>query len=206
MRNAVGFYWTLPVPWAGFAALPARVDEAAGVSRTIRYQCELIRRHAADEGLRLVAEEVFLELSPDRGSAEIADALRRVERICRERDAALLLVDFAAVQGWRGHRPLEDWASRARIEVRTVYPDGIEIDGAWFDPHDHFARWRERQNEWTRGKAARVGRALAEARARSAAGRTRAEIAAELNAHAIRSASGRPWTAESIGKLLKAEP
>ena len=42
--RAVGFYWTLPVPWAGFTDLPTDVDEAAAQSRTIRYQRDLIRR------------------------------------------------------------------------------------------------------------------------------------------------------------------
>jgi hypothetical protein len=28
-RNAVGFYWTLPVPWAGFTSLLREIDEAA---------------------------------------------------------------------------------------------------------------------------------------------------------------------------------
>ena len=36
MRNAVGFYWTLPVPWAGFVELPEDIDAAAKASRTIR--------------------------------------------------------------------------------------------------------------------------------------------------------------------------
>ena len=68
MRNAVGFYWTLPVPWAGFTKLPKDIEEAAKASRTIRYQCELIRRYARDNGYRLVDEKVFLEIEPDRGS------------------------------------------------------------------------------------------------------------------------------------------
>lgn len=206
MRDAVGFYWTLPVPWAGFAALPADVDDAAKASRTIRYQCELIRRHAKDEGLRLIAEEVFLELAPDRGSTHAAEALRKVERLCREGAAVLLLVDFAAVQGWRGHGPLSEWSRRTRIEVRPVYPDAIAIDGARFDPHAHFAEWRARQAEWMRGKAERSRLALAEARRLCAEGRTNASIAASLNAGHVRSATGRPWTGEGIRKLLKPAP
>ena len=39
-RNAVGFYWTLPVPWAGFTHLPDAVEAAAKASQTIRSQCE----------------------------------------------------------------------------------------------------------------------------------------------------------------------
>ena len=68
VRNAVGFYWTLPVPWTGFTSLPSDIDEAAKVSRTIRYQRNTIRRYAKVEGYRLIHEEVFLEIKPDRGS------------------------------------------------------------------------------------------------------------------------------------------
>ena len=39
----VGVYWTLPVNWAGFRALPLDVDAAAAASRTIRYQRERVR-------------------------------------------------------------------------------------------------------------------------------------------------------------------
>ena len=28
---AVGFYWTMPVPWAGFTDVPKHVDAAAAV-------------------------------------------------------------------------------------------------------------------------------------------------------------------------------
>ena len=51
-QNAVGFYWTLPVPWVRFTSLPKAVDDAAKLSRTIRYQRDLIRRYAADESLQ----------------------------------------------------------------------------------------------------------------------------------------------------------
>lgn len=112
MRNAVGFYWTLPVPWAGFTTLPEDIDAAAKVSRTIRYQCDLIRRHAVENGYTLVAEKVFLEIAPDRGSQYVLEALRPLEAICRAREAVLLFVDFSEVQGWRGHGPLSDWATR----------------------------------------------------------------------------------------------
>ena len=42
-RNAVGFYWTLPVPWAGFTDLPKDIDAAVKASRTIRYQVQRVR-------------------------------------------------------------------------------------------------------------------------------------------------------------------
>ena len=45
-QKAVGFFWTLPIPWTGFTHLPDDVTTAATMSRTIRYQCELIRDYA----------------------------------------------------------------------------------------------------------------------------------------------------------------
>ncbi len=55
-QAAVGFYWTLPVPWAGFTELPKDVDRAAEFSRTIRYQREIIRRYAREHHLQLIHE------------------------------------------------------------------------------------------------------------------------------------------------------
>ena len=84
-RNAVGFYWTLPVPWAGLVSLPNEIDEAAKVSRTIRYQRDLVRRYATDEGYRLVHEELFLEIEPDRGSDLILEPLRKVKKFAKSK-------------------------------------------------------------------------------------------------------------------------
>lgn len=207
MRNAVGFYWTLPVPWAGFTTLPEDIDAAATVSRTIRYQCELIRRHAKERNYQLVAEKVFLEIAPDRGSQYVLDALRPLQAICRAEQAVLLHVDFSEVQGWRSHGPpLSDWARHALVEVETVYPDETQIDGGFFDPHHHFADWRKWQDEWTASKPERVARALAAAGRLRDAGRTHKAIAQELNDEGIPSATGKPWTADSIGKLLSTAP
>lgn len=206
MRNAVGFYWTLPVPWAGFTTLPEDIDTAAKLSRTIRYQCELIRRHAKDRNYRLVTEKVFLEIAPDRGSRHVLEALRPLEAICRAEDAVLLHVDFSEVQGWREHGPLSDWASHARIKVETVYPDEIQIDGGGFDPHRHFHDWRRRQNEWSASKPERISRARAAAVRLRDEGLTHKAIAQRLNDERIRSATGKPWTADSISKLLGAGP
>jgi hypothetical protein len=92
--NAVGFYWTLPVPWAGFTTLPKAVDEAAKLSRMVRYQRDLIRRYARAEAFELVHEEVFLELYPDRASKLVLEPLRRVKSICETRNAILALSRF----------------------------------------------------------------------------------------------------------------
>ena len=206
MKNAVGFYWTLPVPWAGFTALPEDIDAAAEVSRTIRYQRELIRRHADEGNYRLVAERAFLEIEPDRGSEYVIDALQPLEAICRTEHAVLLLVDFGAVHGWRSHRHLSVWlkaaAQRAGIEVEALYPDEVLIDGAEFDPSAHFSGWRMRQREWIASKDERVAKAHEAAQRLHSAGKTFESIAKDLTKDAVRSATGKPWTADSVRKLL----
>ncbi|MCE5972434.1 recombinase family protein [Sinirhodobacter sp. WL0062] len=202
MRNAVGFYWTLPVPWAGFTELPKDIDEAAKASRTIRYQRELIRRYAKEHNLRLVAEEAFLEIKPDRGSEYVLDALRSAEKICREKNAQLLYVGFSEVHGWRGHGPLEAWVGRAGIDVDELYPDEIEVDGAKFDPHAHFGIWRKRQYEWSAKKQERVSLAKEEALKLRETGETYRDIAFRLNEANIRSATGKLWTEDMVRHLL----
>jgi len=204
MRHAVGFYWTLPVPWAGFTTLPEDIDAAAKVSRTIRYQCERIRRHARERNYQLAAEKVFLEIAPDRGSPYVLDALRPLEALCRAQDAVLLLVDFSEVQRWRSHQPLSDWAKHASIEVETLYPEEIRIDDGVFDPDHHFSDWRQRQQEWTASKPQRVARARAAAGRLRDAGRTHLAIAQQLNDAGIPSATGKPWTADNVRSLLGA--
>lgn len=203
MRNAIGFYWTLPVPWAGFTALPEDIEAAARSSCTIRYQCELIRRYARENHYRLVAEKVFLEIEPHRGTEYVLGVLRQLEVVCRAQGAALLHVDFSAVQGWRSHGPLSDWAQSTGTDVETVYPDEILIDGEVFDPHQHFSDWRKKQHEWTARKPERIARARHEAEQMRAAGRTHRAIAAELNERDMRSASGKPWTEDGIRQLLR---
>ncbi|MGD9510890.1 MAG: hypothetical protein AB7I59_01010 [Geminicoccaceae bacterium] len=202
MRNAVGFYWTLPVPWAGFTRLPADIDAAAQASRTIRYQRELVRRYAARFDFRLVHEGVFLEVEPDRGSPYILAALAAVASDCRTHSADLLVVDFSEAQGWRSHPPMQDWCAAQGIGLVPVWPDEIELDGAPFDPVEHFRQWRQRQKDWSaakleRGRHARL-RAM-QLRQQGLSYRSTAEI---LNQECFLSLTGRPWTADNLRKLL----
>ena len=104
--NFIGFYWTLPVPWAGFNDLPADPDEAAKASKTIRYQVERVRRWVKDAKGVLVAERVFLEIHPDRGSEEIVPEIDRMIALAQKRDAQLVLVDFSEAMRWLCKRSL----------------------------------------------------------------------------------------------------
>ncbi|MBS0122627.1 recombinase family protein [Thetidibacter halocola] len=201
MQKAIGFYWTLPVPWARFTTLPEDIDAAAKASRTIRYQREVIRRFAKENKLALVAEKVFLEIAPDRSSRAVFDVLKPLKALCQAEEAILLHVDFARVQGWRSMAPLADWADEHGIRVETVFPGEIVIDSQVFDPHAHFSDWRARQREWSEGKADRLATARAAIERLSVDGLTNRDIAEALNARDIRSATGKPWTAETVRKL-----
>ena len=198
----MGFYWTLPVPWAGFTDLPADLDVAARASRTIRYQREVIRRYARENRYELVHEEAFLEIQPDRGSELILEPLTKVEAICRRYDAVLLFVDFSLVQGWRSHHLMRRWFDRSEIRMEKIYPDEIVIDGERFDPHAHFEAWRERQRRWTEGKAERKVKILQRIRELRDSGFDYAAIAGFLNSDGIRSSTGKPWNSDNVRKVL----
>lgn len=203
-RNAVGFYWTLPVPWAGFKDLPADIEAAAEVSKTIRYQMELIRAYARDNGLALIREEAFLEVEPDRGTEYVLTALRKLEDDCSANAAALLYVDFSQVQGWRSHPPMEAWSRRKKIELMPIWPDPVRIDGKIFRPERHFREWRERQDVWSEGKEARMAKALKRAQALRKEGHSYRVIAHRLNEEALRSATGKQWSIDLVRKLISA--
>ena len=204
MRAGVGFYWTLPVPWAGFTSLPEDIDAAAEASRTIRYQRTLIRGFAKGDKIDLIDEKVFLEIAPDRGSRHIRDALRPVSAICRDRGALLLYVDFSAAQGWRSHGPMADILEAMDVESFPLAPSEVLLDGTLFDPSRHFAEWRDRHQAWTDGKAERLAAARAEARRlQTEEGANNTAIALRLNDRGFRSATGKPWTAETVRKQLR---
>ncbi|PCH75203.1 MAG: hypothetical protein COC12_01625 [Rhodobacteraceae bacterium] len=204
MRNAVGFYWTLPVPWAGFKSLPDDIDAAAKVSRTIRYQCETIRRHARRENYCLIHEEVYLEINPDRGGDEIRASLTRIANVCRKQNACLLYVDFSLVQGWRSHSAMSDWAKNANIALEPLFPDQILMEGQTFDPTSHFSQWRERQSNWIQKKPERHRIAKRRIADMVAQGTSFKEIAQHLNAANIQSLTGKPWSAEMARKIQRA--
>lgn len=205
MMSAVCFYWTLPVPWAQFTSLPDDINQAILASRTIRYQHEVVHRHARNSGFQIISEKVFLELAPDRGSLHIREALQSLEAIGKRNDATLLYVDFWRFQHWRAHTVFESWIKEASIACEAVPPDPIYLDGSEFDPFRHFRNWRAIQEEWTRGKSKRITLAKNSAVRLKQQGATYSEIAAALNSQSIRSASGKPWSGESVRKLLGRE-
>lgn len=201
--KAVGFYWTLPVPWAGFTSIGLTVDEAATRSRTIAYQRALIRRYVKDEGLELVHEQAFVELQPDRGSHYIEGDLLRAAAVCREHNAALLYVDFSHIQNWRAHYVLQDIVGSLEVAALQIPAEPTIVSGELFDPYAHFQHWGELQRKWMNDKAARASSARARALELEAAGMKRPQIAKVLNDEGLRSLSGRDWTGESLRKFLK---
>jgi Recombinase len=205
IKNAVGFYWTLPVPWAGFTRLPDNIDDAAKASRTIRYQRSLITEFARQQGLKLVHEAAFLEIDPDRGSRLIEAALDKAAAICVKNAAQLLFVDFSAVQGWRSHGPMLGWLEERQVDhSMPIEASPVMMDGKLFDPHEHFSNWRVLQREWIDGKEERASQALARALELKAEGVSNPSIAAQLNAEGIPSVTGKPWSSDGLRKFLKA--
>ncbi|WP_170392120.1 hypothetical protein [Ruegeria arenilitoris] len=203
MEKAVGFYWTLPVTWAHFVDLPSDVEEAAEVSRTIRYQKEMIRRYAKTHGYDLIREEIFMEIEPDRGSASIQDTLNAMEVECLEREATVLIVDFSRVKNWRRHGYMTDWFERTELTIEKLDPDPL-ITADWsFDPHKHFSEWRRRQLEWMHSKPKREAAALARARQLKSSDVSYAALAEALNAEHTPSPSGKRWSESNVRLFLK---
>lgn len=203
--NAVGFYWTLPVPRAGFVQLPRNVDEAAKLSKTIRYQRDLTRRVAEEHRFQLVHEEAFLEIGPDRGSRTVLATLEKIRGICEREKARLLYVDFADAHMWRAHYRLHDWLKAGPVETLGIAPDTILMDGKPFDPVAHFRAWREADAAWSYGKEERVGKALARAdELRQGQKLSAARIAQILNQEGLPTATGKRWTEDSLRKQIKA--
>jgi hypothetical protein len=201
-KKAVGFYWTLPVPWVGFQNLPADVEAAAKASRTIRYQCECVRRYAGDSGYELIHEEVYIELQPDRGSDLVVEPLTKLADRCKAHNATILYVDFYKVQGWRSHLLMNRWLGSDAARSESIWPEPIMMDEQWFDPHEHFRQWREQQEAWSAQKPARAERACVRALELRAGGASFRAAADVLNAEKIPSLSGKPWTGANLIKLL----
>tara|TARA_R110002110_G_scaffold5209_1_gene26997 strand:+ start:1782 stop:2408 length:627 start_codon:yes stop_codon:yes gene_type:complete len=204
MQNYIGFYWTLPVPWAGFRDLPNDADEASGLSRTIRYQRDRVRRWVKEEKGELIDETVFLETEPDRGSDLILPVVEKLLDQCREQGARLVLVNFTSSCGWRQHHEL--WCRLHELPelVEPLDPIPLPIDGEVFDPVSHFRQWQKASRNWASGKADRVDFVAGQINELFSSGLSHRQIAEALNDDGVLTpASDRPWTKDNVRKFLK---
>lgn len=202
MQRYLGFYWTLPVPWAGFTQLPADADEAAAQSRTIRYQRDRVRQWVAQEKGDLIGETVFMETAPDRGNKHILPEVEKLLRRCRDEDARLVLVDFSTAFGWRSHQALWSYLRTMPERVEPLDAIPVAIGGEIFDPVAHFRQWQEANADWSEKKSERRAIAARRIPELAAEGRSNREIAEALNTEGISTVTGgRPWTKESVRKF-----
>jgi len=197
----VGFYWTLPVNWAGFRDLPVDVAAAAQASQTIRYQRECVRRYVSNEHGELIDEIAFMDVRTDRATEIVeAELKRRASKYAGR--TILLFVAFDEHHRWRHNPYLRAGAEAIGIEQLALPPHPIELDGRLFDPLAHFKNWRSRDvEEKDRLRYAAI-HGIAEAMQQIPAKRGRwAEIASALNTQGIKSIQGNVWTAEGVRKL-----
>lgn len=198
--RAIGFYWTLPVPWAGFMRIDEKdVDEAARQSRTIALQREVIRRWARENRINLVHEEAFVELSPDRGSPQMSDSLQPlIDRALRE-EARILFVDFGRAIGWRSHHYLRELVDENAMLFQDVALSYAETE--LFT--SHFSSWRARQRDWIGTKYQRAALARQRGHELRGEGLGYGAVAERLNVEGIASLTGKPWTGDNLRKLLR---
>jgi len=197
------FYWTFPVPWVGFTSLPDNVDEAAAISRTIRYSRAQVRAHVAQTGGEMLpgGEVARIELAPDRGSAEIGADFALLLSRAEAAGAMVAIVDFSAHDGWRGHQFLSRHYDHPRCDVIRASYEDLHLAG--FNAYDHFEGWRTRTNAKIAAKPdhrARILAALAEIEGGSFSARAEALSALELKTH-----GGKEWTGDNLRKFLKVD-
>lgn len=199
--RVIGFYWTLPVPWAGFTKLPKSVDEAAKASRSIRYQRARVRQWLKLDGGQLIEEAAFMEVKADRGTAAILPEIDRLLSRAEALDATLALVNFAESFFWRPHAAL--WGRlQSEPRVMALDPAPVVIDGHAFDPTEHFRAWADLNATHSALKPqAKVEIAAQIAKLREGGARYD-EIAKTLNAEGITTPNGKAWTGDNLRKLM----
>ncbi|TWI35197.1 hypothetical protein [Paracoccus sulfuroxidans] len=198
-QRFIGIYWTRPVPWAGFTEISPDVDVAITQSRTIHYQCDVIRRYVKEVGGELESEVSLLELAPDRATPESALSLRKVVTTASP-EALFLSVEFSATRGWRPHPFIRDGLPSHR--TLGLPPDPILMDGKLFDPADHFAKWRATEKGHVDSKSAHRDTVLDALRPQSS--RSYQQLATDLNAKNLKTHGGKDWTADNLRKFLGA--
>jgi hypothetical protein len=207
INKAIGFYWTLPVTWLPIEPIDWKdIKQAATFSKTIAMQQRAIHRWARENDYELIHEEAYLEFQPDRvlfdperHQATSKEDLMKLYRRAEEADACILYVDFSREIGWRHHVLLDRLAGLYQHRFRDValcYEDLRDF-------RSHFEKWRRDHKNWLQSKPQRIATALSQARALQADGKVLADIALRLNDQEVFSATGKPWTAESLRKFLK---
>jgi hypothetical protein len=201
MRKAIGFYWTLPVPWARFTVIDMHdIDKAATQSRTIAMQRRIVRDYAKGD-FEIVEESAHIELAPDRGTKEFVCGLDNLVDRARALEATILLVDFGAATHQRPHQHLQQLVGENADLFLPIWPGEEHVKTLVA----HFGQWREQQAEWTSTKPLRIAKALARAKPLLDAGETLAKVAQALEAEGLRSATGKAWTAASLRQAIKAK-
>jgi hypothetical protein len=196
----VGFYWTLPVNWAGFRDLPTDADSAAALSQTVRYQVARARRFVRDQRGTMLAEIAFCDVRHDRATDAVRSTLRKHAAAHAGR-ATLLYVRFNEIDHWRPNIHLVHEAERLGLTSLPLSPDALLIDGVLFDPARHFREWRERDRTMKGRLDVNAAAALRVAldAVKEGPGRWQT-IAARLNADGVRTVRGGWWTAEGVRK------
>jgi hypothetical protein len=197
----LGFYWTLPVNWAGFTSLPKDADEAAKASRTIRYQVERVRRWVKDNKGNLLREVVFMDVRPDRGTKAIQSEIGKLLTEAGKISAGLVLVDFTQAFGWRPHGPLFDMILQ-KDNCVLLPPEPMLLEGKLWDPVEHFRAWREVDFAHRSAKQQAKDTVLAAMTDLKVDGASYANIAQELNGMGVKTVNGRPWTADNVRKFM----
>ena len=196
----VGFYWTLPVAWAGLRYLPNDANAAAALSNTIRYQQARVKRFVREERGTLLAETAFCDVQHDRATDTIRCMVRRHAADYAGR-ATMLYVRFNEVEHWRPNIHLVREAEHLGLASLPLPPDPVLIDGVLFDPAQHFRDWRDRDRAMKErlDADATAGLRAALDAVKEGPGKWHA-IAARLNAEGVRTVRGSGWTAEGVRK------
>ncbi|RWO88607.1 hypothetical protein [Mesorhizobium sp.] len=204
MGEYVGFYWTRPVNWAGLRKLPKDVDEAARNSKTIRYQCERVRRWVESEHGTLSREFVFIEHDPEEATAAIRRVLEQAIELCQERRCAFIYVNFGYVRLWRRHRYMWEMLKGSGLKLIDLHPIPLTIDGQRFDPIEHFEKWRDHEHLWKDEHRQAVRQAFAEALVKVPEGRGRFQAIADYlnDVRCIETLTGLQWTDETVRKFM----
>lgn len=200
MEAFVGLYWTYPVHWAGFRELSSDVDAAAAQSRTIRYQRERTRRWVADVAGHLVDEVTFMDISPDRPTDAIHEAVSRVHPVCVAHNARLVVAHFAR---WRQHHFLYHRLAELGVNVVPLEPKPMTIDGVRFEPIGHFREWASASEAAAAARRRDAIAALRKAAREIEAGPGRFQkIAEHLNGIGIKTFTAKAWTSANVKKAL----